>query len=254
MYVILALAFLFFVGACIGWGMEWLFRNLVTHKGPRGKYFINPGFCVGPYLPIYGIGLAAMCGICIIINDLWPDGSPVVVILIIGFIMTAIEFIGGLFLLKVLNMRLWDYRKRWGNIMGIICPLFSFIWTAIGAGYYLFIHNIALRWLYWWSDNMWFSFFVGMFWGVFIIDLVFSCKNASIIKTYGKDNDVIVKYDELKALLQRKRYDADEKSRFFNQLGINTKIDFKNIKDDIDEVKGTIENKVDALKSLRHRK
>ena len=101
---------------------------------------------------------------------------------------------------------------------------------------------------------MWFSFFVGMFWGVFIIDLVFSCKNASIIKTYGKDNDVIVKYDELKALLQRKRYDADEKSRFFNQLGINTKIDFKNIKDDIDEVKGTIENKVDALKSLRHRK
>ena len=56
----LALAFLFYWGAIEGWVIEFLFRNLISHKGPRGKYFINPGFCKGPWLPIYGIGLAVM--------------------------------------------------------------------------------------------------------------------------------------------------------------------------------------------------
>lgn len=49
----LALAFLFFIGSCFGWVLELLYRNL-TH---RHKKWINPGFCTGPYLPIYGFGL-----------------------------------------------------------------------------------------------------------------------------------------------------------------------------------------------------
>ena len=52
----LALAFLFYCGAIEGWILEFFFRNLISHRGPRGKYFINPGFCKGPWLPIYGCG------------------------------------------------------------------------------------------------------------------------------------------------------------------------------------------------------
>ena len=38
--------------------------------------------------------------------------------------MTLIELIGGLISLKN-KIRLWDYRDRWLNYKGIICPLFS---------------------------------------------------------------------------------------------------------------------------------
>ena len=52
----LVLAFLFFIGSCFGWVLELLYRNL-TH---RHKKWINPGFCTGPYLPIYGFGLCTL--------------------------------------------------------------------------------------------------------------------------------------------------------------------------------------------------
>lgn len=217
MNIFLVIAFLFFIGACVGWILEFLFRNLISHKGPRGKYFINPGFCSGPWLPIYGIGLAAMCVISQLVTETNPNANSVVVILCLSLVMNLIEFIGGYFLLKVLNMRLWDYRDRWGNFMGITCPLFALIWTAIAAVYYLFIHSHALNWLVWLSQHLAFSFVVGLFWGFFIIDYAVSSYWANLIKEYGKKNQVVVLYEELKLAMQKQRKENDLKSRFFNQ-------------------------------------
>ena len=52
MNVFLTLAFLFFIGSVIGWGLELFFRRIIS----KGEW-INPGFLVGPYLPLYGFGL-----------------------------------------------------------------------------------------------------------------------------------------------------------------------------------------------------
>ena len=131
----LALAFLFFAGALLGYGIEFLFRNLISHSGPKGKYFINPGFCKGPYLPIYGVGLTVMFIITYLVDLKFDNPSAIVVIICITLAMTLIEFVGGVFLLKVMNLRLWDYRDRVGNIMGVICPLFSFFWGEIGRAH-----------------------------------------------------------------------------------------------------------------------
>jgi len=243
----LVLAFLFFVGALIGWGLEFCFRNLISHNGPRGKYFINPGFCHGPYLPIYGIGLSVMFVIAYTIQTVFDNPSDIVVIVLIGVAMTLIEFIGGLFLLKVLNMRLWDYRKQFGNIMGLICPTFTVIWAVIGAGYYLFIHDIAIGWLIWLSYNLPFSFFVGLFFGVFIIDLVQSGYEAKAIRDYGNDNNVVIKYEELKqAILERDR-ELGKKVGFFNQTAKNV-----GIASDIDQVSSDVTvDKKEASKSIK---
>ena len=56
MDIFLTLAFLFFVGSLLGWVLELLFRNIVN----RRDKWINPGFCTGPYLPIYGFGLCTL--------------------------------------------------------------------------------------------------------------------------------------------------------------------------------------------------
>lgn len=220
----LALAFLFFSGAILGWIIEFLFRNLISHKGPKGRYFINPGFNKGPWLPIYGIGIAVLCVMSeVVYSKLNPnyDDSVVItilIILILGLIMNCIEFIGGLILLKGLNLRLWDYRGKWGNYKGIVCPQFALVWTLVAAGYYLFVHKTALENLLWFSENLAYAFFVGLFFGLFILDLWTSFVDASLIKKFADDNDVIVKYEELKAAMQQNLMESDQKQHFFNQI------------------------------------
>ncbi len=243
----LALAFLFYWGAIEGWLLEFLFRNLISHKGPRGKYFINPGFCKGPWLPIYGIGLSFMFVISwevskrININGILGD---LFIILLIAISMTIIEFIGGLFLLKVLNLRLWDYRDRPGNVMGIICPLFSLIWGVIGAVYYLFIHKTVIVELTWLSQNLSFSFVIGLFFGLFVVDLISSTKDATAIKKYGDINNVIVKYEELKALLLEKEKKLNGKQKSFI---VQVRRKAETIEETLNKAKDVLEDKTTAL-------
>lgn len=74
-----------------------------------------------------------------------------------GFVMTLIELIGGLINLKN-KIRLWDYGDRWLNYKGIICPLFSVIWTIVGALYYYIIVENIINALDWFSENIAFSY------------------------------------------------------------------------------------------------
>ena len=55
---ILTLAFLFAIGAMLGWCLEVLYRRF--SPGNKSRRWINPGFLTGPYLPLYGFGLCAL--------------------------------------------------------------------------------------------------------------------------------------------------------------------------------------------------
>ena len=132
MSLILSLAYLFFVGSCLGWLLELWFRNIVKHPDK----LVNPGFCTGPYLPIYGFGLcvlyllASLEKFSLISDPLW---NKVVLFIAMAIGMTLVEYVAGVFCLKFLKVRLWDYSDLWGNVQGIICPLFSFFWAILGA-------------------------------------------------------------------------------------------------------------------------
>ena len=51
MTVFLQIVFIFYLGSTFGWTIELFFRRIVH------KEWVNPGFLIGPYLPIYGFGL-----------------------------------------------------------------------------------------------------------------------------------------------------------------------------------------------------
>ena len=59
MNLFLTLAYLFFIGSTLGWVAELLYRRFLSGANPERKW-INPGFCTGPYLPIYGFGLCTL--------------------------------------------------------------------------------------------------------------------------------------------------------------------------------------------------
>lgn len=97
-----------------------------------------------------------------------------------------------------MHVKLWDYTGNKFNYKGIICPLYSLIWAALGAVYYFFIHPYILDALNWLANNLAFSFFIGFFYGVFAIDLFYSLKLAEKIKTFAEENDMVIRYEEFK--------------------------------------------------------
>ena len=209
MTVFLSLCFLLFVGSCLGRCIEVVFRRFVS-----AKKWINPGFLTGPYLPIYGfglVGLYAICSIPINTGNYWGDAA--ITIVIMGAVMTAIEYVGGLIFIKGMNIKLWDYSSQWGNVQGIICPLFSLIWTAAGAVYYFVIDPFVISWVEWFVSNIAFSFVVGIFFGVFFVDLAHSVNLSVRIRAFAKQHDVVVAYEKLKVSIKTRMDDLRAKSR-----------------------------------------
>ena len=207
MTVFLQIVFIFYLGSTFGWTIELFFRRIVHKK------WVNPGFLIGPYLPIYGFGLVFLTIIYFIFQS--QSINPIIIILLMGFVMTLIELIGGLISLKN-KVRLWDYRDRWLNYKGIICPLFSVIWTIVGALYYYIIAENIINALDWFSENIAFSYILGIFTGVIIIDVFYSCKLYSKIKKYAKENNIIIKYEQLKLDIKEFQKSTREKYSFLN--------------------------------------
>lgn len=199
--------FIFYMGCTLGWILELFFRRIV-----HGKW-INPGFLIGPYLPIYGFGLVLLTFVYLLFKD--TSSNPIIIILLMGVLMTVIEFIGGLIGLKN-NVKLWDYSDQWGNYKGIICPLFSLIWTAIGAVYYFFLASHVMHALDWFSKNIAFSYTLGIFTGLIVIDFVYSTKLYLKIRKYAKDNDMVVKYEHFKMHIKDVQAKRREKYSFLN--------------------------------------
>lgn len=216
MNLFLTLAFLFFIGSVFGWVLELFFRRFISAANPERKW-INPGFCTGPYLPLYGFGLCILFLIASLENTTAiadPVWEKVLLFAWMAVCMTVIEYIAGIMSLKIAKVRLWDYSNEWGNIQGIICPKFSFFWAVLGAAYYFLIHPHILGALRWLAQNLAFSFVIGMFYGVFFVDLAHAVNLVAKMKKFADENDVIIKYENLKAHL-RSVQERTEKYHFF---------------------------------------
>ena len=217
MSTFLTLAYLFFLGSLFGWVLELFFRKFFSKANPEHKW-INPGFCVGPYVPLYGCGLCILYLIAVLGDSTgWEDTLAGKALLFVGMAvsMTVIEYIAGILLLKIAKVRLWDYSMLWGNIDGLICPLFSFFWAALGAVYYFAIHPYILGALRWLANNLAFSFVIGYFFGVFTLDLAYSVQLVARLKRFADEEQVVVKYENLKAHLHIARERAKLAPRFF---------------------------------------
>lgn len=246
MSILLVFAFLFASGSMVGWVIEVFFRHWFSSSNPSHKW-VNPGFCIGPYLPIYGFGL---CGLFILsylseqYNMFSTVGSTILWFVLMTLTMTLIEYIAGIFCLKVFHVRLWDYSDMWGNIQGVICPLFSLFWTLLGAIYIYLIHPYILDSLYWLSHNLAFSFFIGLFFGVFIIDVIYSSHLINTIKKYAEENQIVVRLEKLKAdFISFKEYNK-EKIKFFFPLHSAR----KNLHEYLSEVRSGLEEMIEKYK------
>jgi uncharacterized membrane protein len=216
MTLFLVLTFLFFVGSIIGWVIELFWRKFFAGDNPDHRW-VNPGFLHGPYLPLYGLSLCLLFALTFVDVSFVPGGLAVqkaVLFVVMALCITALEYVGGLIFIKGMHIKLWDYSTLWGNIQGIICPLFSFFWWVLSAIYYFLVHPRILAWLYWFTDHLAFCLVVGFFYGVFTVDLCYTFRLAARIRAFASERQIDVRYEKLKLAIQQKNEELKEKAHF----------------------------------------
>ncbi|MDO4493047.1 MAG: putative ABC transporter permease [Clostridia bacterium] len=226
MGLFLILAFLFSVGALAGWCIEVIFRRFFSDANPERKW-LNPGFCSGPWLPLYGFGLMALYLMAAMLEDSIPIASlawrRTVLFTMMALTMTVIEYIAGIFLLKVYNVRLWDYRQNRFNVQGLICPLYSFFWAVLSALFYFLIYPRVTNMLIWLSRNLAFSFFIGLFYGIFLIDVANSSAIIVKLRKMAKEAGIVIHFERLKTDARDDEETERKKTAFFFPFLVNKK-------------------------------
>lgn len=243
MSLLLIVAFLFFIGSALGWILEVFYRRFFSKNNPERRW-INPGFCVGPYVPLYGTGLAVLfllAEVGTIYRLTQSSRGRFLMFVLMAVLMTAIEYLAGIMLIKWFHMRLWDYSKEFGNIQGLICPKFSAAWALLSAVYYYLIHPNVLEALYWLSKNLQFSFFIGLFFGFFIIDVVYSGNLVVKVKAFAAENDLIVHLEDVKMHIQKVKEENRLKKNFFLPL----RTELQTLQEYLDTAKEVYEEKME---------
>ena len=228
------------MGGTCGWAIELFFRRFVHKK------WVNPGFLAGPCLPLYGTGVVFLYIICsldysFIANEVW---RAVFVIALITVVMTLVEYVTGLIFIVGLKVKLWDYSKRPGNIQGIICPLFTFFWGVIGAAYCLFVHPLLMKAVAWINLNEIYSFFIGMYYGILVIDIFYSFNVVNKIRAWAKEKNVTVKLEEFRLSVKLKAEQIKQKTNFL--LSFKTK---NSLNEELDEYNNLENERQNGIKS-----
>ena len=228
---------MFLIGDLLGYLLEVFFRRFIT-----AKKWVNPGFMKGPWLPLYGFGLCILFTFSVLLKD-WlpsswafynpvgdnPTGASVydlVVIIILTCSLILLEFIAGIIFVKGFKVRLWDYSNMKGNILGVICPLFSFFWFVISLVYYYCLNPLVTMMFkslfeYLFQDtgmtaHFIFIFFLGVVYGIMLIDFIHSIGIFSKITAYAKKTGLLVRYEKFRE--EQKKNLQESKKKFLALL------------------------------------
>ena len=113
---------IFLVYSFIGWCIE-VVLTLINEKK-----FIDRGFLLGPYCPIYGYGML------LIVFLLRKYIDDFVVLFILSMVISLVlEYLTSYFMELIFKARWWDYSSKKYNINGRICLEYGFLFGVGGT-------------------------------------------------------------------------------------------------------------------------
>ena len=205
LYNICYMFLLFIIYSFLGWVVEVI--NFLLHD----KRFINRGFLIGPYCPIYGVGL-------ILITTFLKEyiDSYLVVFVMSMFICMVLEYFTSYVMEKLFNARWWDYSSRRFNINGRIC-LETTIPFGLGGMFIMYIVNPLIEKLLLLLSNKVLIIIAVVLMIIFVTDLIISLVIVLKIKDINigriKDNTEeinkkVKEYLKKKSVLTRRLVDS----------------------------------------------
>lgn len=128
------LAYYFFIYSILGWFMESAINTV------KQKNFINRGFLVGPYCPIYGVGMCSIYLCC------FPIRYHLFLVFASGMCLaTLLEYLTGYMMEKLFSAKWWDYSHLKYNLHGYICLHISIAWGLLSILFISFLHPIIQK-------------------------------------------------------------------------------------------------------------
>ena len=173
MFDLKVLFLLFIIYSITGWIIE------VIATYPDTKCFVNRGFLIGPYCPIYG-----NCAIAMIFL-LHNVTNPILLFVLSILICSVGEYVTSYAMEKIFHARWWDYSKNRFNLNGRICLVNSLAFGVLGFLLIKFVNPFVVELITKLSPIMINVLFYTML-TLFIIDnvisfkVIFKIKNMSI--------------------------------------------------------------------------
>lgn len=136
-YNIVQWLFIFYTYCFLGWCFESAYVSL------RDGHLINRGFLRGPFLPLYGSGATMMYVVSM------PFQDHVILTYFAGCIgATALEYITGVTMDALFNVRYWDYTRKKFNFQGHICLSSTIAWGFLTIFMTQVIHKPIERFMF----------------------------------------------------------------------------------------------------------
>lgn len=221
---------LFFIYSVLGWIIE---SSLVSFYE---KKFVNRGFLIGPYCPIYGYGSLAM----ILYLDQYKDNA-ITVFLLGVVICTILEYFTSYIMEVLFKTRWWDYSDKKFNLNGRVCGKNAILF-GIGGIFIIYVAQPFLtKILSFIPDIVLFPISIVLF-IIFLTDTIFS---LNIMKRFKKTiTSIDLKKDSTQEFSKMVRDAISNNHRIFQKrlmtafpnLDFNKVIELKNkIKEELRE-------------------
>lgn len=136
MYTFLYYFLLFIIYALFGWILEVINFVIRKHK------FINRGFLIGPYCPIYGWSAIIMY----FLLEKYLD-DPLVLFVMGALIASIIEYITSYTMEKLFNARWWDYSEKSFNINGRICLENAILFGLLALVFMYYVNPFIMKFI-----------------------------------------------------------------------------------------------------------
>lgn len=127
---------LFFFCSMLGWLMEVTCKLIQFHR------FINRGFLIGPYCPIYGFGAVFVTWL---LSPL--KAYPVAVFALAMVVCGTLEYLTSYMMEKLFHARWWDYSQKRFNLNGRVCADTLIPFGLLGLALVYFIKPVFFGWL-----------------------------------------------------------------------------------------------------------
>ncbi|MCI9063068.1 MAG: hypothetical protein HFJ17_00430 [Clostridia bacterium] len=224
----------------------------VTLISIENKKFVNRGFLIGPYCPIYGCGAVF---ITLVLGKYQYD--PLVLFVMTTAACGILEYLTSWAMEILFKARWWDYSKDKWNINGRICLRNLVAFGVLGLAIIYLFNPIFIGWIENLNESTlkWISGIIAIIWAIdsvisFIVIFGFRKVTKAVNQERKEDNTEQIT-DMVRNILTQKSFFH---RRFINAypklIAIKTKIKeiTEKITENVSDVKDTITVKKDEIK------
>ncbi len=183
----------FFYFYCIfGWCFESVYVSLAEHHP------VNRGFMKGPWLPLYGSGAILILWLTLPFQE-----TPVLVYLVGAVGATILEYVTGEAMVRLFEVRYWDYSNQHFQYKGHICLSSTIVWGFLSLLMVYVVHGYVERFILWMNDE-----FVSVLTFLITVCIVYDF-NSALRKTLDL-RDLLIQAEQLRDEMERR---TEEKKR-----------------------------------------